>query len=94
MAKARATNGLSASSDRPSTLEALEAFLVEHPPTGAGKVRAALALKLATELETVPKSVLNRHANALNAIVAELEAGVEPEADAEANLSWLHAEAS
>jgi hypothetical protein len=74
---------------QPTTLEALEAFLSDHPPTGASVVRAALALRLAAALETAPDYGLGRLASALASLLDELEDEMKLAADARENLSWL-----
>jgi hypothetical protein len=78
----------------PTTLEALDAFLRDHPPAGASIIRAALARKLAGAVETVPDYGVSRVANALAQLVDQLEDEVELEAQAETNLSWLREKAS
>jgi hypothetical protein len=78
-------------------LEAVEQFLDAHSLSDADAVVGELARKLAQEIEAgaIPAYALSKSITALAALMAGLQAAVEPEADAEANLAWLReAEAS
>jgi hypothetical protein len=80
---------LRANLSRSSPIEALDAFLLEHPPEGAGIVRAALARRLAESLDTAPPYAVSRIGNVLARLLDDLDESTEVGEALRSNLSWL-----